>query len=152
MRLLDPPTRIMSTTAEIKARAEKARSDATKALAKSCLREMGHLIQEHDQNQILQELHTIFKDCADLAKNLSVQKMQVDAVGLESLPSRYQSGSPYLQPHGLHVADLDDDPQALDGKRVILVVNPAIVVRGTTTGRDYEQSRVWKKATVLIES
>jgi hypothetical protein len=31
------------------------------------------------------------------------------------------------------------------------VVHPAIVVRGTTAGCDYEQFRVWKKATVLIE-
>jgi hypothetical protein len=152
MRLLDPPSRNMPTTAEIKARAEQARSDATKALAKSCLRKAKHLIQEHDQNQILQELHAIFKDCADLAKDLSVQKMRVDVVRFDGLPLRYQSGSPYLQPHGLHVADLDDDPQALDDKRVILVVNPAIVVHGTTSGCDYEQFRVWKKATVLIES
>lgn len=152
MRLLDPPSSNIPAMQETKTRAEQARNEATKILARKCLSQMQELIQEPSSDQVAQELHAIFRNCASLANNLAVQKMEVKVVGHGLLSPVYESGSMYMQPHGTHAADLEDDPRALDGNRVSLVVNPAIVVHGTTAGAEYEQYRVWKKATVMIES
>lgn len=58
----------------------------------------------------------------------------------------YFSASMDVTAHPLHRAELDDDPEALDGKRIILVYSPAIWMDGTDDGQNFHQTKLIKKA------
>jgi hypothetical protein len=63
---------------------------------------------------------------------------------------RYEATSTHLEAHSSHSRDLSDDANALDGREVLLVTNPAVVAIGTAEGKDYDSMKVWKKAAVWL--
>lgn len=117
------------------------------------------MIVDQSKSKACNELTTIFVRGADLGRSLWAQKMRFEVCGLPSLQKltkqdrlRFDSRSEYLQADRLNSIALDKHPEALDGVQIAIVVNPAVVAIGTPDGAEPDLRRVWKKATVLIDS
>lgn len=61
----------------------------------------------------------------------------------------FNATSSVMSAHRLH--KLDEDDTRLDGKKVLLVVQPAVLAFGDENGESYDQSKVWARANVLVD-
>jgi hypothetical protein len=106
-----------------------------------------------EAKKVLQE---IVENAADLSWTLWTRKPQTKVYGWKDLGEqkeqelRYSSTSALLEAHPLHSTALDENPQAFNGCKVILLCSPAIVMRGDAEGQDYHKNRVHKKAVVWL--
>jgi hypothetical protein len=53
-----------------------------------------------------------------------------------------------MRAHRLHL--LDEDDTRLDGKRILLCVQPAILAFGSENAEHYNQHKVWSPAVVVM--
>jgi hypothetical protein len=53
-----------------------------------------------------------------------------------------------MSAHRLHQLDEDDD--FLDGQRVLACMQPAVLAFGNESGENYDTSKVWASAVVLV--
>lgn len=81
---------------------------------------------------------------------ISTQRNRIRCDVLSNLSSTFKHDSHLMQAHCLHSEALRDDPRAMNGKRVLLVVPSAIVLVGKADGPDYSQGVVLKKAVVWM--
>lgn len=103
-------------------------------------------------NQMFQGLIPIIQQAVELAWQVWSRKARLDVFGCSERTAEimYSSKSDMLELHALHGRDVDDDPQALDGKRVLLVCSPVVLLAGNADGKEYEKQRVVKKAVVWL--
>ncbi|KAK2743026.1 hypothetical protein FQN57_004982 [Myotisia sp. PD_48] len=64
-------------------------------------------------------------------------------------PEEFTEGSDLMSAHRLHKLDVDD--KRLDGSKVLVAIQPAIVALGTNDGEMYDKPRTWLKAIVIVD-
>ncbi|RAL13364.1 uncharacterized protein BO97DRAFT_423570 [Aspergillus homomorphus CBS 101889] len=102
----------------------------------------------HAYNNRFRELEDLFLRAANLALSLWTQRTDMACYSLCKLP-QFQAEDTRMEAHRLH--HLDDDDRRLDGRRIILFVQPAVIAFGSVHGEHYDQWKVWAAATVLVE-
>lgn len=95
-------------------------------------------------------LQHIFVTAAELSYKLWLRKSYLEVQTMERIPDHYASNVEVLKAHSLHNAFLEDRETGLDGYPIRLVVHPALLVRGSSDGSNYETTRVWKEAVVWM--
>jgi len=143
-------------TGNLKYQAAKTGCEVSARLAKHCTLDMVDFL--NPSTEAVAELANIFQAYADMAWSLWAQKWHIDVLRPAALNSKlqtqrleYRSDSPYMDAHSLHFHALENDEKALDGKEVLQVISPAVVVTGTADGNDYTRETVWAKAVVLMD-
>ena len=142
--------------------AELARTTASRALAAQLISDVSATLiptplATHPSP--LSDLTNIFTECARLSWTLWTQKHQIEVLDLEGMEElqlngaahlTFEAESKYYKHHAQHNREIDEDPTALDGREVLLLVNPAIVAAGTTEGGSYGSKRVLMRGTVWM--
>lgn len=142
LRLLDPPlTDANADVAAAKAIAKNSRVDVSRRLAGRFMRTYAGLFKEDDTRGALSALESILGEAAELSWNLWTRKARLKS----ELP-----GLGEFEYHPLHLRELDDDPEALDGRDMVVLCDAAITLRGTAEGQDFHQRRVVKKAVIWM--
>lgn len=113
------------------------------------------LNSEEDRKLRARELREILTTAASIAKLLWTQSSYLVSMGLGTMHQRtvgFSTSSPFLQGHPLSKVDVDD-PDAHDGRRVLIVTRPALMAfeGDDKDGIDGEGYRVLAKAIVLLE-
>ncbi|PYH85304.1 hypothetical protein BO82DRAFT_424066 [Aspergillus uvarum CBS 121591] len=105
--------------------------------------EGGHILRsiedEDEERRRFKDLKTVDRMAGDLALPLWTTRTDLRCLTLKQLPT-FQSSNGLMCAHRLH--QLDEYDQRLDGKNVILCVQPAIVAYGNENGEHYGQSKV----------
>jgi hypothetical protein len=94
-----------------------------------------------------QELQRLYQSAEELSLSLWSQRTSMECKGLEALPVFNDNGT--MRAHRLHQLDEDDD--RLNGKNVLVVIQPLVVAYGTEDAEDYDKEKTWARAIVLIE-
>lgn len=110
------------------------------------------LIGKEDQKGMRSDLGSIFYEAGELSYYIWTQKVHINIVRLENLPLQlvFDHRSLYIEAHSSHRATLDEDETSLDGREILQMLHPAIVVFGNSDGADYDKMSVWKKAVVWM--
>ncbi|KAA8647811.1 hypothetical protein EYZ11_010429 [Aspergillus tanneri] len=95
-----------------------------------------------------QELYNLYHDAGELALSLWRQRAFMKFHNLHGLQI-FRTGNPAMAAHPLQQLDMDDE--RLDGKRVLLVVQPAIVAYGDEDAQNYDMCKVWAEGVVLVD-
>jgi hypothetical protein len=93
------------------------------------------------------ELQKLYDRAGKLALSLWAQRASIKCYGLSRLQT-FNSSSPMMSAHRLHQLDEDDD--FLDGQRVLACMQPAVLAFGNESGENYDTSKVWASAVVLV--
>ncbi|GIJ91445.1 hypothetical protein Asppvi_010410 [Aspergillus pseudoviridinutans] len=93
------------------------------------------------------ELQKLYHRAGKLALSLWAQRASIKCYGLSQLQT-FSSSSPMMSAHRLH--QLDEDDECLDGRKVLACMQPAILAFGNESGENYETSKVWASAVVLV--
>jgi hypothetical protein len=112
--------------------------------AHTLLRKVGNNEAGH---QRAQELQLLYKGAAQLALSLWTQRAFMTCQSLRELPP-FTVTNPMMRAHRLHL--LDEDDTRLDGKRLLLCVQPAILAFGSENAEHYNQHKVWSPAIVVM--
>jgi len=109
-------------------------------------------MEESTRDQFLKELSNLFANAGHLSFRLWTQRPSIALRDLSNLPTRtFNANSEYLEAHALHKHDDPKDPR-LDGMKTKVVVHPAVLAYGTHDAEQYDQSRIWAKAVVWLET
>ncbi|EME38936.1 hypothetical protein DOTSEDRAFT_180949 [Dothistroma septosporum NZE10] len=155
-RLLDPPGAAKSDTAEhAKNIAEKSRREAASQWAEIIMGEaVDVLVPTVDHKAALPGLQSILLRAAELSWAFLARKQSVKVRDIEYLDKdralRYDHKADDLDTHVFHCPEVEDEPDALDGRKIVLLCNPAVVAYGTADGTDYDKSKIWHKAMVWL--
>ncbi|OAX80404.1 hypothetical protein ACJ72_05264 [Emergomyces africanus] len=101
------------------------------------------------KHQCMQKLQELYHGAAELALSLWVQRTYMKPCSLRKL-SEFHVSNPQLSAHRLH--HLDEDDTRLDGKPILLFVQPAVLAYGNEDAENYNCSKVWARATVIIDA
>ncbi|GFG16376.1 hypothetical protein IFM5058_07928 [Aspergillus udagawae] len=112
--------------------------------ARTLLRKVGN---NDAVNQRAQELQSLYDEAAQLALSLWTQRAFMTCQSLRELPP-FTVSNPVMRAHRLH--RLDEDDTKLDGKEILLCVQPAILAFGTENAEHYNQHKVWSPAVVVL--
>ncbi|KAL4919681.1 hypothetical protein BDW62DRAFT_216829 [Aspergillus aurantiobrunneus] len=93
------------------------------------------------------ELYALYNGAAQLASCLWMQRTYIICQSQQHLPV-FNVANPAMSAHRLH--QLDEDEIRLDGKRTLLVVQPAIVALGSEDAEHYDRRKVWAPAIVVV--
>ncbi|EAW24743.1 uncharacterized protein NFIA_102270 [Aspergillus fischeri NRRL 181] len=105
-------------------------------------------VENHEAgNQRAQELQSLYDGAAQLALSLWTQRAFMTCQSLEELPP-FTVSNPIMRAHRLH--RLDEDDKRLDGKRILLCVQPAILAFGSENAEHYNQHKIWSPAVVVV--
>lgn len=96
----------------------------------------------------MKELIALYIQAAQLASSLWAQRTYMDCWGQQRLPV-FQIANPALSAHRLH--QLDEEDLKLDGKKTLLVVQPAIIAFGSENAEYYDRSKIWAPAIVVVD-
>lgn len=94
------------------------------------------------------DLHSLYHQAGELALSLWAQRTVIVSHGQQSL-HEFSSSSSLMTAHRLH--HLDEDDKRLDGRKILLCIQPAVLAFGNENGEHYDKSKVWAKAVVLVE-
>ena len=94
------------------------------------------------------DLQSLYHQAARLALSLWAQRTVIASHGLQRL-HEFDSSSLLMTAHRLH--HLDEDDNRLDGRKILLCTQPAVLASGNENGENYDKSKVWAKAIVLVE-
>jgi hypothetical protein len=95
-------------------------------------------------------LFSIFVDAGELAMQLWSQRPGIVFRSMQELAQeRFAVTSDIMQAHPLHKLD-DPDDSRLDGRRMVLVVHPAVLRTGTHDAENYDHEVIWAKAVVWL--
>lgn len=94
------------------------------------------------------DLCNLYHQAGELAWSLWAQRTVIVSHGQQSL-HEFSSSSSLMAAHRLH--HLDEDDKRLDGRKILLCTQPAVLAFGNEHGEHYDTSKVWAKAIVLIE-
>jgi len=113
--------------------------------------EEASLLLDGDPASIAHDLTAILRVAASISMDLWTQKRRFELYPFHKLPSsKYGKCGGMIEAHPLHNGQLDDEPQALHNKPILLVAHPAFLAYGNNSGTDYSVSRVLKKAVVWM--
>jgi hypothetical protein len=97
-----------------------------------------------------QQFRDIITTAVDVTTKLHLQRGRLGWVSRPHLPAAFDSSSQLMEAHTWHHRELDDDEKCLDGKPVLMVTQPAIVIAGASDGSDTKIRRVLRKAVVWM--
>ncbi|CBF84284.1 predicted protein [Aspergillus nidulans FGSC A4] len=100
-------------------------------------------------NKWVEELLSLYKVAAQLALILWGQRASIAVRTLDELPL-FRIGDEEVSAHRLH--HLDEEDTRLDGKKALLLVQPAILAFGSESAEHYDQHKVWAPAVVLLDT
>lgn len=104
-----------------------------------------------DTAEVHEELMAILQIAASVCFKIRTQRNGFKCEGIRDLTTTFSHDSPIMEAHSLHYRRLSDDPPAMDGKRILLVTQPAIFAIGKADGSDYGgEPRILKKAIVWM--
>ncbi|KAH8689554.1 hypothetical protein BGW36DRAFT_308588 [Talaromyces proteolyticus] len=95
-----------------------------------------------------QDVQKLYHEVAEFALLLWTQRTFIKLYSQHELPKFYIS-NPKTEAHSLH--HLDEDDTRLDGKDVLLFVQPAVVAFGNEDAENYDRSKIWAPATVMVD-
>lgn len=104
-------------------------------------------VNPEEQERREQDLINLFANAGELAQELWSQRTYMEIVDKRGLET-FQVDSPIMEAHRLQ--KLDEDDHRLDGHEILAVIQPALVAYGNDDGENYEDHKVWSKATVLV--
>ncbi|KAF2103499.1 hypothetical protein NA57DRAFT_53017 [Rhizodiscina lignyota] len=124
---------------------------ACTALADKFLGDAYLLLQAAGGAEAKKDLLDIFCTASELAYKIFTRKSYIKIYDFNIFAShRFNPKSELMAHHALHNAQLHDDENCLNGKPIVLVSSPAVVVYGKSDGTNYDDRRVWKKAIVFM--
>ncbi|KAJ5587552.1 uncharacterized protein N7459_003317 [Penicillium hispanicum] len=93
-----------------------------------------------------------YKRCLGLALPLAAQTEEVELYGLDFI-KEFNFASEYMRADGHHQLryEVGIDDTRLDGKQILLYVQPAIVAFGNIYLQHYDLHKVWCKARVILD-
>jgi len=94
------------------------------------------------------DLYRLYHQAGGLALSLWAQRTVIASHGLQRL-HKFRASSSLMTAHRLH--HLDEDDKRLDGRKILLCIQPAVLAFGNENGENYDKSKVWAKAIVLVE-
>ncbi|KAJ6024301.1 hypothetical protein N7540_005098 [Penicillium herquei] len=156
LRLLDPRLRGEKNERPqlevTKSRSQAAHQDTAKHMMESfAMGSAAHLIcKPSNEAQAAKELEIIFQTAVRMAHKLWLRRSSLEIQTLDHLPQHFTSDNVCLKPHVLNQKVLTENPTALDGQLIRLVVHPAILVRGKSDGSEYNDTRMLKPAVVWM--
>ncbi|PLB48505.1 hypothetical protein P170DRAFT_448191 [Aspergillus steynii IBT 23096] len=109
------------------------------------LRELG---KAENETKCLHELQVLFNDATELSLSLWTHRAFMAVRSQRDLPV-FTVSSSVMSAHRLH--QLDEDDQRLDGSKVLLVVQPAVLACGDENAESYHQWKTWTPANVLVD-
>ncbi|ODM24149.1 hypothetical protein SI65_02145 [Aspergillus cristatus] len=121
--------------------------------AKALINGPAHIFLRDPENQAevirrSDDLHRLYHQAGGLALSLWTQRTVIESYGLQRL-HEFSSSSSLMTAHRLY--HLDEDDKRLDGKKILLCVQPTVLAFGNENAEDYDNSKVWAKAIVLLE-
>lgn len=128
---------------------------ARMSLATRFLASTGDIVPKNvpgvDEEELNDELMAIFQIAASVCFNIHTQRNGYECEGIRDFPTTFSHDSPIMEAHGLHYKILSDDPTAMDGRRILLVTQPAVFAIGKADGSEYGgEPRILKKAIVWL--
>lgn len=100
--------------------------------------------------QLFKDLKSVVQFAGELSSRLWARKTSMATRGLADLKeTTFSADSNLLRAHALHKL-YDEEDDRCDGCAVSVVVHPAVLGFGSSDGDDYQTSRVWMKAEVLV--
>ncbi|KAE8396112.1 hypothetical protein BDV23DRAFT_144369 [Aspergillus alliaceus] len=145
--------RILSTATDpntkpiLQERIEELSSGLVTNLLGSSARTLLQSRNTEDAKKMNQELQSLYAGAAHLALSLWSQPTFMVCRSQQHLPV-FTITNPMMTAHRLH--HLDEDDCKLDGKQVLLVIRPVVLAFGTVNAEHYDLSKVWARATVLV--
>jgi len=94
------------------------------------------------------ELQHIGKKAVNLALSLWTQREYLIIGNQDKFPV-FKSSCKIITAHRLH--HLDDEDERLDGKEILLCVQPTIIAKGNKDAEDYDKIKGWAKATMFLK-
>ncbi|KAJ5708929.1 hypothetical protein N7493_010263 [Penicillium malachiteum] len=146
LRLLDPRLRGEKNERPqlkvTKTRSQAAHQDAAQHLMGSFVKEYAAHLTCKPSNEALaaKELEIIFQTAVRMAHKLWLRRSSLEIQTLDDLPHHFTFDHEVL----------NDNPTALDGHLIRLVVHPAVLVRGKSDGSEYNDARMLKPAVVWM--
>lgn len=129
---------------EFKASVAVARTTVGETLTTRFLHHFDDVLKERPETK--ENLLRIVSHADVLATELAAQKSYLRCYGIQELPETFSSDSSLMISHALN-----GEPEDLNGKCVLLVVQPAIIAIGRASGCDYTlPPRVLKKAVIWL--
>lgn len=112
---------------------------------------VAQLCHSYDEDQFpcrMEDLRSLFLMASGISVQLWTQRTHIRVLWKQEL-GLFKVNSPLMSAHRLHRLD-EDDPR-LDGKGILVVIQPAVVAFGDSYGENYDTMKVWLKAIVIVE-
>ncbi|KAL4734479.1 hypothetical protein BDV11DRAFT_198112 [Aspergillus similis] len=96
------------------------------------------------------ELQQLYSCAAQLALSLWTQRPLIICRSQGDAPGApvFDVSDPVMRAHRLH--QLDEDDHKLDGKEIVLFLQPAVLAFGSENAEHYDQYKVWASAVVVV--
>jgi hypothetical protein len=107
-------------------------------------------LERRDTGKMRDGLEEIMALAVNLSYRLWTQRSHLIRESRKILLQPYDRKNRAWTASGLHTADLDDDEKCMDGKPVLLVFHPAVILQGDSEGSDYNVRRILKKGVVWM--
>lgn len=152
MRLMDPNTTGKSPEGVISLKQSTSNSKmaAHRGIAKQFADLVRSNVMDEVTAEILEGLEAIVDMAAQFVAKISTQKYTLSCEGLSDLPAVFDHTLDDMEAHPLHSRALRGSPGALDGKAILHVHQPLVVIIGKSDGSDYTCRRTEKKAMVWM--
>ncbi|KAL3457945.1 hypothetical protein BJX64DRAFT_292609 [Aspergillus heterothallicus] len=125
----------------------KLANDFLFGLAGGLLRHNNRADGEGATRSIERDLQELYNSAAQLALLLWMQRSFIVCESQGAVPV-FDVTNPVLRAHRLH--QLDEDDRKLDGKKILLFVQPAILAFGSENAEHYDKCKVWAPAVVVV--
>jgi hypothetical protein len=152
LRLLDPPSTasLPADAKVVKEHVAAAKSDFIWKIRQKFLKHATNFLRNPESTVAQDKLEQIFYNAAEISSLLWTQRSSVSISGMKSLHQPFNSASEVHAAHQLHAGQLDQDDSCLDGKKIVLVIHPAVYAIGDSEGNNYSTRRILKKAVVWM--
>lgn len=119
--------------------------------AEDFLKDFGFLIKPDLPIEEKKNVMDIFRAFGNFSVRLWSQKYDVTYRTLRTLQNRpFMSSS--LEMAAADAVKLEENDKSLDGRPVVVVLQPLIEGHGTPDGKEYNKRKIWSKAKVWVSS
>ncbi|KXT06354.1 hypothetical protein AC578_9129 [Pseudocercospora eumusae] len=152
LRLLDPPGHRPNRGVDrLKDMAKASRDHSVGLLAGQMSRSIAeHLVHPELLADAEDALMMLMRDAAKLSWSLLTRKSRIDMADgflvTEEDKIFYHADSSNLEAHSQHRKALQEDRNAMNGRKVFMLTRPAVMLAGDADGQNYNQKRVLMKA------
>jgi hypothetical protein len=94
------------------------------------------------------DLQKLYHSAGELSLSLWTQRTELKCQCLPDMPI-FRENDIRLRAHRLH--QLDEGDRRLDGRNILIVLQPAILAYGDENAENYEEAKLWARATVVVD-